>query len=249
MLVLSRRTNESIVFPNLGVSIKLLRVDRAKAKLGISAPPDIRILREEVGSAISGQLQSADEFSAHEIRNRLNTINLGMLLYQQQLKADQPEAAADTFERVLETLSEVEGRLGQTPLASVENLRLLLVEDDRRQRELLADYLRNRGCQIDTAGDTTEALSTITANGAPDFVLLDLSLPGSDGAETIARIRNCEPARNSRILAVSATNPNSIRPVMSDKELGIDRWFPKPTDPEAILEHMSRRQAVGELQR
>jgi len=48
MLVLSRGPHESIVFPNIGVTNKLLAVDRNKARLGISAPPDARVLRAEV---------------------------------------------------------------------------------------------------------------------------------------------------------------------------------------------------------
>ncbi len=48
MLVLSRRRHESIVFPGIGVTVKVLRVEGNKATLGISAPVDVRILREEI---------------------------------------------------------------------------------------------------------------------------------------------------------------------------------------------------------
>jgi carbon storage regulator CsrA len=48
MLVLSRRLNEKIVLPGLGVTIQVLDIRRGAVRLGIDAPPDIAVLREEV---------------------------------------------------------------------------------------------------------------------------------------------------------------------------------------------------------
>ena len=48
MLVLSRRENEKVVFANLGVSVEVLRVAGKVVRLGIQAPAEIQILREEL---------------------------------------------------------------------------------------------------------------------------------------------------------------------------------------------------------
>ena len=48
MLVLSRRKDESIVLPDLGVSIKVLKCSGNQIRLGIEAPSDVRILRGEL---------------------------------------------------------------------------------------------------------------------------------------------------------------------------------------------------------
>jgi carbon storage regulator CsrA len=48
MLVLSRRVNEKIVLPSLGVTLVVLEVQGKKVRLGISAPADIKIARQEV---------------------------------------------------------------------------------------------------------------------------------------------------------------------------------------------------------
>lgn len=235
MLVLSRRGDESIVFPNLGITVKVLRVDRNKAKLGISAPPEVRIMRQEVGDF---DLTTAAPESVHAIRNRLNTINLGMMVYQQQTSAGQIEAASETFERLLEDLTGVERDMVTARRKALDYcLRLLIVEDDVRQRNLLSNYLENRGCSIEAVGTASDAIRTLHENPTPDFVLLDLQLPGSDGADTIRKIRSTRCGSELRILAVSGTSPDSL-PALRTGVTQVDRWFPKPTNPEAILDHM-----------
>lgn len=48
MLVLSRRTSEKLVFPTLGVTVSVLRIGKVNVRLGIDAPRDIAVLREEL---------------------------------------------------------------------------------------------------------------------------------------------------------------------------------------------------------
>jgi carbon storage regulator len=48
MLVLSRRLNEKIVLPGLGVTIQVLGFRRGAVRLGIAAPPEVTVLRQEV---------------------------------------------------------------------------------------------------------------------------------------------------------------------------------------------------------
>jgi carbon storage regulator CsrA len=48
MLVLSRRISEKIVFPSLNITVQLLQVKRGMVRLGIEAPPEVAVLRQEV---------------------------------------------------------------------------------------------------------------------------------------------------------------------------------------------------------
>ncbi len=48
MLVLSRRTSESILFPELGITVKVLKVQGKTVSIGIEAPDRIQILRGEL---------------------------------------------------------------------------------------------------------------------------------------------------------------------------------------------------------
>jgi carbon storage regulator CsrA len=52
MLVLSRKSEEVIVFPTLGVSVKVLRIRGRSVSLGISAPKNVRVQREELADQI-----------------------------------------------------------------------------------------------------------------------------------------------------------------------------------------------------
>lgn len=53
MLVLSRKANETVVFPELGISIEVIRVKGQGVRLGIKAPDSVRILRGELESIVN----------------------------------------------------------------------------------------------------------------------------------------------------------------------------------------------------
>src|SRR5436305_2320514 len=48
MLVLSRRLNEKLLFPDIGTAVQVLSVKGSTVRLGIQAPPEVTILREEI---------------------------------------------------------------------------------------------------------------------------------------------------------------------------------------------------------
>jgi carbon storage regulator CsrA len=48
MLVLSRRPNEKIVFPGLGITVQVAEIKGSQVRLGIEAPPEVKVLREEL---------------------------------------------------------------------------------------------------------------------------------------------------------------------------------------------------------
>ena len=81
--------------------------------------------------------------------------------------------------------------------------RILVVEDDRRIRDLLRRGLIFEGYTVDTAEDGEEALR-IARENPPEGVILDLMLPGIDGLEVCRRLRN---ASNVPILILTAPRP------------------------------------------
>ncbi len=124
MLILSRRPNETIRFPQLGISISIVSVKGSRVQVGIEAPPEIKILRKELEtdadlapasvadstgfSARSQQTPAACDKSKHDLRNRLNKAVLGIHLAQKQLAAGQVESANRTLETALTRLKELE---------------------------------------------------------------------------------------------------------------------------------------------
>ena len=85
MLVLSRRVDETIVFPNLGVTIRLLRIKGQAAQIGIDAPPHLAVLRGELAP---NRPVAPERGLSHDLANRLNRVTLHLhVLRRQQERA------------------------------------------------------------------------------------------------------------------------------------------------------------------
>ena len=69
---------------------------------------------------------------------------------------------------------------------------LLVVDDEHEITDLLEEHFRACGYDVDVAHDGAAALVTAAAR-RPDAVLLDVTMPGPDGAEVLARLRALDP--------------------------------------------------------
>lgn len=69
MLVLSRKKDEQIVIPDLGISIMVIEIRGDKVRIGIEAPRDVRVHRKEVWIAIQNQASQASDLSQGESPN------------------------------------------------------------------------------------------------------------------------------------------------------------------------------------
>ncbi len=113
MLILSRRSNESISFPQLGISVAIVSVRGSRVHVGIKAPAEIQVLRSELARTDGAAAEAPSESEAsrkqrHEFKNQLNRATLGLQLAQRQLRAGQTEAADKTLRNALTKLSELE---------------------------------------------------------------------------------------------------------------------------------------------
>ena len=112
--------------------------------------------------------------------------------------------------------------------------RILLVEDDRVNQEVLARLLKERGHRVDVADNGLEALAMHAAN-AYDLILMDIQMPKMDGIEATARIREREKGgRHTPIVALTAFA------LQGDREhflsLGMDEYLPKPVRMEELYD-------------
>lgn len=112
MLVLSRRPNETILFPQLGISISIVSVKGSRVQVGVEAPPEVQVLRKELEStgkmAPDGGNMHRPGQEKHDFRNRLNQATLGLHLAQKQLAAGQANAADASLASALARLTELE---------------------------------------------------------------------------------------------------------------------------------------------
>ena len=107
--------------------------------------------------------------------------------------------------------------------------RVLLIDDDTRMYELLAQYLGQHGISVTHAADGGRGLAALEA-GAYDAVLLDVMMPGMDGLEVCRRIR----AKSTLpVLMLTARGDETDRVV--GLELGADDYLAKPFSPRELL--------------
>jgi CheY-like chemotaxis protein len=81
--------------------------------------------------------------------------------------------------------------------------KILLVEDNELNRDMLSRRLIRRDYDVVLAVDGTEAIAQ-TRTEQPDLILMDLSLPEMDGLEATRRIRALEQASTTPIIALTA---------------------------------------------
>jgi two-component system OmpR family response regulator len=106
---------------------------------------------------------------------------------------------------------------------------ILIVDDDRDIRGLLADYLARHGCRVETAADG-EAMFAALTRWRIDLIVLDLMLPGEDGLSLCRRLRT---ASDVPVIMLTAIGDQTDRVV--GLELGADDYVPKPCYPRELL--------------
>jgi two-component system cell cycle response regulator DivK len=103
--------------------------------------------------------------------------------------------------------------------------RILVVEDNPKNLKLVRDVLTYHGYEVIEA-TTGEDGVRLAADDAPDLILMDLQLPGIDGAEALRRIRAGQQAPGVPIVAVTAFAMNDDR--TRAFESGFDGYVEKP---------------------
>lgn len=111
--------------------------------------------------------------------------------------------------------------------------RILLVEDNELNRDMLSRRLKKRGFDIDIAIDGQQGIDMATA-GMPDLILLDMSLPVVDGWDAARTLKGNDSTKGIPIIALTA------HAMAGDKEkaieAGCDDYDTKPVDLTRLLE-------------
>ena len=117
--------------------------------------------------------------------------------------------------------------------------RILVVEDQEDNRQILRDLLASADYEMDEAENGQEALDAVTRQ-RPDLILMDIQLPIMDGYEATIEIRRRETAggKRRRIIAMTA---NALE---GDREkclaAGMDDYLAKPTRHEDLEKALAR---------
>lgn len=116
-------------------------------------------------------------------------------------------------------------------VARFSRRRVLVVDDNRDSAESMSMLLRAWGHEVNVALQGEEAL-TLAQTTRPEFVLLDIGLPGMDGYEVARRLRALEV--DPRPVLVAMTGYGRAEDRRESKTAGFDYHLVKPVDPDAL---------------
>lgn len=125
-----------------------------------------------------------------------------------------------------------------------EAYRLLVVEDEKEIRELMALHLLRQSYKVHECADVQQAIKEIQTHRF-QLIILDWMLPGMSGIDFLQLLR--QQNSSSRILMVTAkTEPQDI---VEGLEKGADDYLTKPFDPSVFLARVKALLRRGELQK
>jgi CheY-like chemotaxis protein len=111
--------------------------------------------------------------------------------------------------------------------------KVLLVEDNEVNRDMLSRRLTKKGFEVITAVDGREGVS-MASSQSPDLILLDMSLPVMDGWEAARVLKGDEGTRDIPVIALTAHAMTGDREKALDA--GCDDYDTKPVDLRRLLE-------------
>lgn len=112
---------------------------------------------------------------------------------------------------------------------------ILIVDDDRDIRSLLADYLGNNGYIAHTA-ENGSAMWKVLEQTAIDLIVLDLNLPGDDGLTLCRTLRAKQDMQNiAQMPVIMLTARSEPLDRILGLEMGADDYLPKPFEPRELL--------------
>jgi CheY-like chemotaxis protein len=162
-----------------------------------------------------------------------------------QLAATSEPARGSVF-RVRLFLPEVHGAAAVAPQPARQRLayagvrrKILVVDNEEADRELLVQLLEPLGFELRTAASGHDALDLLAAGHQPDAILMDLAMPGIDGWETLRRLRRLEHLHAAKVAVVSA---NAFeKGVENDVGVPTEDFILKPVRHSELLDWLERR--------
>lgn len=113
-----------------------------------------------------------------------------------------------------------------------QEIQLLVVDDDRGIRETLGEVLRDELYSVQLARDGGEALALLATGPVPRLILLDLAMPGMDGAAFLERQRKDPRLQRIPVVVFSADD--------RAPRTGAAGWLRKPVDLGDLLATVAR---------
>ncbi len=134
------------------------------------------------------------------------------------------------------------------PVTEQEQLaasRVLVVDDNAQNLELIAAYLDSLGVQVDTATDGLKALEKVQ-EGDFSLILLDIMMPKMSGFEVCPKLKNDPKTRNIPVVMVTALN--ELGDIERAVASGADDFITKPVNRLELITRVKSLLRVSHLQ-
>ncbi len=240
-----------VLYNLLGNALKFTEQGRVELRAGVFAGR-LRFTVSDTGIGIAAAEQAAIFKLFHQAVTPLAAqgTGLGLAISQRLVRLMggeiAVESAAGTGSRFTFAVPLPMTPAPILPPAEIERLptgyrgprrRVLIVDDEPVNRDILRSLLAPLGFIIEEAGDGEAALARVAAH-APDVILMDIRLPRLDGLAATRRLRNTPGGDALRIIAISA----SVYPVDRTEAIaaGCDDFEPKPVRTGALLATLAR---------
>ncbi len=114
--------------------------------------------------------------------------------------------------------------------AGMSGFRVVIMDDSPFSRTLLGDALQRIGCEIVGEAQTLEELITVYGREKPDFVTMDLAMPGADGFECTKTLRLQDSS--AKVIIISSMKDEETE--AEAKKVGAAGYVQKPVDDELL---------------
>jgi signal transduction histidine kinase len=132
---------------------------------------------------------------------------------------------------------------GDEPLVidqdTLRGLRVLVVDDERDTRTVMAKVLAMHGAVVDAAGNVSEAVEHF-ASRRPDVMVSDLAMPGEDGFSLARRIRQHEQTSGRHVVAIALSAYTGEQDRQAALAAGFDAHLSKPIAPTDLITAIAR---------
>jgi CheY-like chemotaxis protein len=120
------------------------------------------------------------------------------------------------------------------PVARLDGIRVLLVEDDEDSRKLLGLMLTKQGAEVTSTESSAEALAAL-GQSMPDLVLSDIGMAGEDGYELMRKVRALPPERGGLTPAIALTGYATRKDRERALSAGYQLHLAKPVEPTELV--------------
>jgi PAS domain S-box-containing protein len=174
----------------------------------------VRHLVESHGGTVTAESEGSGRGSRFTVRLPSGPVPVA----EGQPAPDRAKKEADVFRHVLRSLQDV---------------RVLVVDDEPDTRELVKMTLKQYGATIATAASAAEALA-VFVEFAPGVVVADIGMPGEDGYSLIRRLRRLPPGQGGKTPAIALTAYAQPQDREQALEAGFDLHLAKPVEPSEL---------------